>query len=132
MAQTSSTKTSWLLEGGQGEKESLLRRRAAQRRGDLVPYEIHRPTEGIGRQVGVAGSGRRLAMPEHLADERQGEAGASSEAAEGVSKIVEPDVIETGPLPDPPPGLGEVDQVLALPLAGDDVGVPCDPLRTGE
>ena len=62
-------------------------------------------------------------VAEQTADDRQRQTSADGETREAVAQIVDAHVVDAGKFPDAPPGLLQVDQMLARHLADDDIGV---------
>ena len=66
------------------------------------------------RQMGIAGRGLRLAMPEQLADEGEGGAIGGGNAGKGMPEVVQPHVLQFRQRPNPSPRLLQIDHVPTL------------------
>ncbi len=62
----------------------------------MLADEVGRTAQGVGVEVGVARGGRRLRVPQQLADDGQAEAGTGADRGEGVPQVVQPDALQSG------------------------------------
>ena len=79
--------------------------------------------QGLTDQMGIAGGGLGLFVPQQRADDGQAEAVARSNGGKGMAQVVQADVVQASAGPDTAPGFLQVDEVGPLFIAADHVRI---------